>query len=69
VERSLQVEDGLTVLDGHDATGGEAPSVADAVDVVHHRDLRVAQLEEVRVHRVHPPFDVDGAPGRHQGLG
>ena len=42
------------------------PTVADAVDLVHDRDLGVAELEEVRVHRVHPPLGVDRATGRHQ---
>ena len=53
VEPGLQVEDGLAVLDGDDPPGGEAPAVADAVDLVEDRHRRVARAQEVGVQRVH----------------
>ena len=68
METGLHVVDGAAVLDGHDATGGEAATVADPVDLVEDRDTRVARSQEVRVQRVDGP-DLDGAPRRHQGLG
>ena len=69
VEAGLQVEDGLTVLDGHDATRGEALAVADAVDVVEDRGHRIAGTQEVGVQRVNPTVAViDGPRGRHQRL-
>jgi hypothetical protein len=52
VEARLQVEDRLAVLDGHDATRGERPSVANAVDLVQDRRVRIAGPQEVRVQRV-----------------
>ncbi len=48
VERRRQVEDGPPVLDGHHPPGGEGPPVADAVDLVEDRDVRVAGAQEVR---------------------
>ena len=67
VERRRQVEDGVTVLDGHDAPGREGAAVADTVDLVEDRDGGVARSEEVGVQRV------DGArahrpAGGDQGL-
>ncbi len=68
VERRGQVEDRLAMLDGDDPTRGKAAAVADAVDVVHHRHLRIAEAQEVGVHRVHVTLGVDGAAGGHQRL-
>ena len=59
LEARLQVEDGLAVLDGHDASGGERAAVADAVDLVEDRHVGIAGPQEVGVERV------DGAPGLH----
>ncbi len=52
VEARLQVEDRLPVLDRDDASGGERLAVADAVDLVEDRRVRVAGTQEVRVERV-----------------
>lgn len=49
MEAGLQVEDGLAVLNGDDATSGEAFAVADAVDVVQNGGSRVARTQEVGV--------------------
>ena len=68
VERGRHVEDGPPVLNGHDPPGGERPAVADPVDLVEDRDLRVARAQEVRVQRMDPPV-LDGAARRDQGLG
>ena len=68
VERRLQVEDGAAVLDGHDASGGERATVADAVDVVEDRHARIAGTQEVGVQRVHLAVGLDGAGGGHQRL-
>ena len=69
VEACLEVEDRPPVLDRHDAARGEARPVADAVDVVDDRHLRVSGAEEVGVQRVHPPvLLVDRARRRHQRL-
>ena len=84
VERGLEVEDRLAVLDGHDPPGGERLPVADPVDLVDDGDGRVAGSQEVGVERVDPlslaapaavvgetppnPRALDGAPRRHQGL-
>ena len=52
LEAGLQVEDGLAVLDGDHTSGGEGAAVADAVDLVEDRHVRVAGAEEVGVQRV-----------------
>ena len=49
MEACLQVEDGLAVLNGNDASGREAFAVADAVDVVQDRGSGVAWTQEVCV--------------------
>ena len=49
VEAGLQVEDGAPVLNGDDATGGEAAPVADAIDLVEDGHGGVARPQEVRV--------------------
>ena len=68
LERRRQVEDRLAVLHGDDAAGGEAAAVADAVDLVHDRDARVAGAQEVRVQAVHRPVGRHGAPRRDERL-
>ena len=69
VEAGLQVEDRLAVLDRHDAAGGEAAAVADAVDLVEDRHGRVAGPQEVGVQRVHEPAAfVDRAGGGDERL-
>ena len=67
VEGGRQVEDGPPVLHGHDAAGREGPAVADPVDLVEDRDVRVARSQEVRVQRMHPSV-LHRAPGGHQRL-
>ena len=49
MKAGLQVEDGLAVLNGNDASGREAFAVADAVDVVQDRGSGVAWTQEVGV--------------------
>ena len=49
VERCLQVEDRFAVLDGNDTAGGEAPTVANAVDLVEDGNRRITGPEEVGV--------------------
>ena len=70
VEAGLQVEDRLAVLDRHDATGRERLAVADAIDLVEDRRVRVARAQEVRVQRVHarPRRGVDGPCRRDECL-
>ena len=67
VEAGLEVEDDLAVLDGHDASGGEALAVADAVDLVQDRHGRVARPQEVGVQGVHRPGGHRARRG-HEGL-
>ena len=67
VEGSLEVEDGPTVLNGHDAPGREGPPVPDAVHLVEDRNAGVARPQEVRVQRMHPSV-LDRLPGRHERL-
>ena len=68
VERRLHVEDRAAVLDRDDAARREALPVADAVDLVEDRDLRVTGAKEVRVQRVHPAV-LDGATRGDERLG
>ena len=69
MEAGLQIEDGLTVLDGHHAASGETAPVANAVDLVEDRRGRVAGAQEVSVQRVDPSvLVVDRARGRDQRL-
>ena len=69
VEAGLQVEDRPSVLDRHDASGGEAASVADPVDLVEDRHRRIAGTQEVGVQRVHAAIGlVDGAGGGDERL-
>ena len=58
----------MTVLDRHDATGGERSAVADPVDLVDDRDRGVARAHEVAVQRVHVAFLVHRALRGHQRL-
>ena len=55
VERDRHREDRLPVLDRDHAPRGEAPAVADAVDVVEDRHLGIARQQKLRVHRVRRP--------------
>ena len=69
VEAGLQVEDRATVLDRDDSSGGEAATVAQAVDLVEDRYARVARSEEVRVQRMDVPAGfVDRAGRRDERL-
>ena len=68
LEARLQVEDGLAVLDGHHAAGGERAAVADAVDLVEDRHGGVTGPQEVGVERVHRPARLHRAGGGHEGL-
>ncbi len=70
VERHRHGEDGVAVLDGDDAPGGEALAVADAVDLVDDRHLGIAAEHEIGVQRMRRPrrHVVDGAAGGDQGL-
>ena len=70
VERALEVEDGVAVLDRDHAPGRERPPVADAVDLVQDRRGRVSGAQEVRVQgvdatRVHGPAGGDERLRRH----
>ncbi len=74
VEARLQVEDRFPVLDRDDAARGERLAVADAVDLVQDRRVRVAGAQEVPVERVdvarRPDLGtvVDGASGSDECL-
>src|SRR2546423_1557646 len=68
LERCRQVEDRAPVLDRYDPPGGEALSVADAVDVVDDRDVRIAGPEEVGMERVHGAVFTDCATGGDERL-
>ena len=69
VEARLQVEDRPTVLDRDDASGREAPAVADPVDLVQDRHRRIAGAQEVGVQRVHQAVAlVDRPCSRHERL-
>jgi hypothetical protein len=67
LERRGQVEDGVAVLDGDDATGGEGAAVTDAVHLVEDRLGGIAGPQEVRVQGVHHAA-VHRAPRGHQRL-
>lgn len=68
LKRCLQVEDGLSVLDGDHPAGSEASAVSDAVDFVQHRHGRVSRSQEVCVQRVHASVRLDGSCRRDQRL-
>ena len=53
LERGLEAEDGLALLHGDDAAGGEAPPVAQPVDLVEDGAGDGARAHEVAVERVH----------------
>ena len=57
----------LAVLDRDDAPGGEALAVADAVDLVDDRHLRIAAEQEIGVQRMRQ-HALDGAAGGDQRL-
>ena len=57
----------LAVLDRDHAPRGEALAVADAVDVVDDRHLRIAGQQEIGVQRMRRPA-LDGAGGGDQRL-
>ena len=61
------MKDRCAALDRHDAAGGEALAVADAVHLVDDRHLGIARQQEIGVHRVRRPA-VDRARGGNQGL-
>lgn len=68
VERHQHRKDRMPVLAGGDAAGGEALAVANAVDVVDQRHLRVAGQDEIGVHRMRRAARIDGSHGSHQRL-
>ena len=68
LEARLQVEDRLPVLDGDHPAGGEGAAVADAVDLVEDRHVRVAGPQEVGVERVDAASGLHRAGGGHQRL-
>ena len=68
VERRIEVEDRLAVLEGDHAAGGEGRTVADPVDRVDDRQTGAPGAQEVGVQRVHPMIDLDGVRCRHEGL-
>jgi hypothetical protein len=68
LEAGRHAEDHLAVLDGDDPPRGEGAAVAEALDLVQHRDPGVARPEEIAVQRVDVAAVVD-RPGRgHEGL-
>ena len=67
VEGCGQIEDRSTVLDRDHAPRREGTAVANPVDGVEHRDLRVAGAQEVTVQRVWQE-PVHGPAGGHQRL-
>ncbi len=68
LKRRGEVEDGLAVLHRDDASGGETSAIADGVDHVDDRMLRVAGAQEVPVQAVHrAPFG-DGLLGGGERL-
>lgn len=69
VKTGLEVEDRLTVLDGHDPSGGETLSVANAIHVVEDRRCRVTRSQEVGVKGVDAPVSIiHGAGGCNESL-
>jgi hypothetical protein len=68
VERRLQVEDGLAVLDGDDSSRRERATVADPVDLVEDRDRRVPGAQEVGVQRVDAARGIDRPGGGDERL-
>jgi hypothetical protein len=68
LERRGEIEDRLAVLNGHDATSGERPAVADAIDVEDDRDIRVAGTQKVRMQGVDESIGLDSAPRSRQCL-
>ncbi len=53
LERGDAGEDGLPLLDRADPSRGEAAAIAHAIDVVHHRLVRVTGTQEIAVQRMH----------------
>ena len=68
LERGGEVEDLPAVLDRDHPAGGEAAAVAGAVDLVDHRDRRVAGMDEIGVDRM-AGHALDRLVGRAQRLG
>ena len=68
VERGGHVEDRLAVLDRDDASGREAPPVADAVDVEDDRHLRVARRRKYAWIECTTPIGLDRAAGGLEAL-
>ncbi len=64
-----RIENGLAVLLGDDAARGEAPAVADGVDIEHDLLLGIAGAQEVGVHRVGQALLLQRAAGRAERLG
>jgi hypothetical protein len=56
------------VLDGDDPPRREGATVAEALDLVQHRDPGVARPQEVAVQRVHVAGVVDRPSRGHEGL-
>jgi len=68
LERRLEAEDRLALLDRDDAPGGEALAVAQAIDLVDDRAADIAGAHEVAVQRVDDPPAADGLRRRGQRL-
>lgn len=69
LEGRRHVEDGPPVLDGHDAAGGKAVAVTQAVDLVDDGCTHVPRRNKIAVHRVGRAIIVDRALGGHERLG
>ena len=69
VEGRRHRKDRVTPLDGPNASGREAPAVADAVHEVDDRDRQVPGQHEVPVEGVRASVLLDGAARRDQRLG
>ncbi len=58
----------MPVLDRGDATGGEAPPVTQALDLIDDRNRRVARPEKIGVQRVDDEAALHRSPGGDQRL-
>ncbi|MGY4354676.1 hypothetical protein ACVW0J_001169 [Bradyrhizobium sp. i1.7.7] len=67
VERHHDREDRVAVLDRGDAAGRIALAVAQALDLVDDRDLRIARQDEIAMQRMRQPA-LDRAAGRNHRL-
>ena len=68
MKRRREMEDGLAMLNGRDASAGEAPTVPRPVHEEHDRRLEIAGAQEVAVYRVGLTRLIHGAPCGHERL-